>query len=123
MTDRTRLAGDYDLLAKLGAMQAVNPQTASYTATLEDRGSLVTMTVGSANNFTVPPESSVAWPVGTVITVMQLGAGATTVVAGAGVTVNVDATFTKVIAGQYSIATLIKYGTNTWVVTGDLVAA
>lgn len=123
MTDRTRLVGDYDLLAKLGSMQAINAQTASYTATIEDRGSAVTMSVGSANNFTVPPEADVAWPVGTVITVIQIGAGATTIVAGSGVTVNVDATFTRVLAGQYSVAKLIKYGTNTWVLTGDLVAA
>jgi hypothetical protein len=46
------------------------------------------MNVAGANTVTVPPNSSVAFPVGTEIKVTQIGAGATTFVAGAGVTIN-----------------------------------
>jgi hypothetical protein len=70
------------------AMIAINAQTASYTAVLTDDGKLVTMSNASANTFTVPPNSSVAFGIGTQINIAQLGAGSTSIVAGAGVTLN-----------------------------------
>jgi C4-dicarboxylate-specific signal transduction histidine kinase len=58
------------------AMIAINAQTdASYTAVLTDDGKLVTMSNASANTFTVPPNSSVAFGIGTQINIAQLGAG------------------------------------------------
>lgn len=117
---RTRISGDAELLEDLGSFPAVNPQVDSYTAVSDDRGCLVTIAKGTAVNFTIPAD---IFAVGTVLAVMQLGAGAVTVVAGSGSTVNVDATFTKVTAGQYSVAYVICYAANAWVVRGDLVAA
>ena len=62
-----------------------NTQTASYTLVLGDAAKAIEMNVASANNLTVPPDSSVAFPVGTVLEVLQYGAGQTTIVAaGAG---------------------------------------
>ena len=95
-------------------------QTASYTLTLQDKGDLVEMLVGSANNLTVPPNSSVPFPIGTQINILQTGTGQTTVVAGSGVTVN--ATPGLKIRAQWSYATLIKRGTDTWVLVGDISA-
>jgi hypothetical protein len=96
---------------------STNAQTTSYTLVLADKNKIVEMGVGSANNLTVPPNSSVAFPVGTQINVLQTGAGQTTVVAGAGVTVN--ATPGLKIRAQWSYATLIKRATDTWVLVGD----
>ena len=99
---------------------ATSAQTASYTLVAADRAKLVEMNVASANTITVPPNSSVAFPVGTKIDVLQVGAGQTTVTAGAGVTVN--GTPGLKLRAQWSSVTLIKRATDTWVVVGDLTA-
>ena len=92
----------------------VNAQTGtSYTLVLTDSGKQVTMTNAAASTLTVPPNSSVAFDVGVVITVIQLGAGAVTLTAGAGVTVNSLAT--SLAMSQYQVATLVKQATNTWI--------
>lgn len=92
----------------------VNAQTgASYTLVLADSGKQVTMTNASASTLTIPPNASVAFAVGVRIQVIQLGAGAVTLTAGGGVTVNSLAT--SLIMAQYQVATLIKIATNTWV--------
>ena len=103
------------------AMIAINAQTASYTAVLTDDGKLVTMSNASANNFTVPPNSSVAYGIGTQLNIAQLGAGQTTIVAGAGVTLNSAGTKLK-LKEQYAVATCVKTDTNTWFVVGNLSA-
>jgi hypothetical protein len=95
-------------------------QTGSYTTVLADKDKIVEMNVGSANNLTVPPNSSVAYPVGSIINIVQTNSGQTTVVAGAGVTVN--ATPGLKLRAQWSSASLIKRAENTWVLVGDLVA-
>jgi len=99
---------------------ATNAQTASYTLVLTDQSKVVEMGVGSANNLTVPLNSSVEFPTGTVITVLQTGAGQTTLVATGGVTIN--GTPGLKLRAQWSSATLIKRATDTWVAIGDLSA-
>lgn len=103
-----------------GASFSWSQQTASYTLVLADAETGVAMSVAGSNNLTVPPNSSVAFPVGTTIVVYQEGAGATTVVAGAGVTIRKRAAFTLLLAGQYAMATLVKRATDEWVLSGDL---
>ena len=103
------------------AMIAINAQTASYTAVLTDDGKLVTMSNASANNFTVPPNSSVAFGIGTQINIAQLGAGSTSIVAGAGVTINSAGTKLTLDA-QYAVATVVKTGTDEWFAVGNLKA-
>ena len=98
----------------------INTQTASYILALTDAGKLVEMNVGTANNLTVPPNSSVAFATGTTVLIGQYGAGLTTVVQGSGVTIRKDASWTLVMGGQYAMATLIKRGTNEWWLSGDL---
>jgi len=87
---------------------------------LADKDKLVEMNVATANNLPVPPNSSVAFPIGTQINVLQTGAGTTTLVAGSGVTVN--ATPGLILRARWSSVTLIKRGTDTWVAIGDLMA-
>ena len=100
---------------------AANVQTASYTLVAADAGKAVEMNVASANTLTVPPNSSVAFPVGTIVEVAQVGAGQTTVVAGSGVTIRTPATL--VLSGQWSTVSLRKRGTDDWLLAGDVEAA
>ena len=97
---------------------ATSAQTASYTLVAADRGKLVEMNVGSANTLTVPLDSTVNFPVGTQIDMLQVGSGQTTVAGAVGVTVN--ATPGLKIRAQWGGATLIKRAANTWVLIGDL---
>ena len=100
---------------------AVNVQAASYTLALTDAGKSVEMNVATANNLTVPPNSAVAFPVGTIVEVCQVGAGQTTVVAGAGVTVRTPETL--VVTGQWSTVSLRKRAPDEWVRAGDVEVA
>lgn len=98
-----------------------NSQTGTaYTLVLADASQTIEMNNESANTLTVPPNSSVAFPVGTQILVVQQGAGATTVVAGSGVTLrSVDGNLG--IDGQYASVALMKRATDEWYVVGALV--
>ena len=98
----------------------INAQAASYTLVLADKNKLVEISNASANTLTVPPNSSVAFPVGSTITILQTGAGQCTLTAGAGVTVN--GTPGLKLRTTWSSATLIKRATDTWVALGDMVA-
>jgi hypothetical protein len=63
----------------------------------------------------------VAFPVGSVVTLVQTGAGQTTIVAGAGVTIRSENSKLKLKA-QYATAGLLKIDTDTWVAFGNLSA-
>lgn len=91
----------------------------SYTAVLADANTYIRFTNGSAISFTIPPNSSEAFPVGTVIEVEQAGAGALSFVAGSGVTLNSRAS-DLTLAGQYAVAFAKKVATDTWTINGDL---
>lgn len=110
-----------DLAAKSDLNLTKNTQTASYTLVLADNGKHVEMNVASANNLTVPQNSSVAFPVGSQILVTQLGAGQTTLVADTNVTIRSNGAKLKLV-GQYAQATLVKRDTNEWIVSGNLSA-
>jgi hypothetical protein len=113
-TTGTVAAGDDSRFAAVPA----TTQASSYTLALADAGTVVESTSASAVNVTVPPNSSVAFPVGTVIELCQYGAGQITIVAGAGVTLRTASSLTTRV--QYSGASLRKRATNEWVVGGDL---
>jgi len=104
------------------AYQAINAQTGTtYTTVLADGGKLVTLSNGSAITLTIPPNSSVAYPVGTKLDFIQIGAGQVTVAGGTGVTVN--STPTLKFRAQHSGASCIKIATDTWQLVGDLAAS
>lgn len=106
-----------------GTTLTTNLQTDNYTLVLGDAGSLIAMSKGTAVNLTVPLNSSVAFPTGTQILIENTGAGLVTVVATGGVTINKAAAFTLVLREQWSMAALIKKGTDTWTLSGDLTLA
>jgi len=104
------------------AMIAINAQTGTtYTTVLADDGKLITCSNAAAIALTIPPNSSVAYGIGTQINIAQLGAGTVTITAGAGVTLNSDGAKLKTNA-QYAVATCVKTDTNTWFVVGNLKA-
>lgn len=118
---RTDSSGaDVDLEAPASAV-TVNTQTGTtYTLVLADAGKFVTMDNASASTLTVPPNSSVAFPVGSRIEGAQLGAGQVTLTPGAGVTINGDPGLK--VAAQYGVFGLIKVATDTWLAYGRLSA-
>lgn len=113
---------------QLDSKAPLNPSTnaqtgTTYTLVLGDAGKYVEMNNASTNTLTVPPNSSVAFPVGTEVTVIRTGAGLTVIAPGAGVTVDyysVSGSGTRSIKGQWSAATLVKRATDTWVLIGNL---
>ena len=105
--------------SKTNKLITTNRQTASYTLVLSDADKLVETNVASANNLTVPLNSSVAFSTGTQILLAQYGAGQTTIVATSGVTIRSNGAKLKLNA-QYSGATLIKIDTNEWYLFGDI---
>lgn len=104
-----------------GSTVSINAQTGTtYTLVLADAGKLVTLTNGSAITLTVPTNASVAFPVGTVIALAQLGAGLVSVAGASGVTINGVTPGDDDLAGQWATASLTKLDTNTWLLSGGL---
>lgn len=113
-------AAELDAVAT--AMVAINAQTGTtYTTVLGDDGKLVTCDNASSIALTIPPNSSVAYGIGTQINIMQLGAGQVTITAGAGVTLRSSGSKLKT-KDQYAVATCCKIASDTWVVVGNLSA-
>ena len=91
------------------------------TLALTDNGNYIITSSASAVTVTVPPNSSVAFPVGAEIVVFQSGAGQVTFAAGAGVTIRSKDSNLK-ISAQYAAATLKQVATDEWHLLGDLAA-
>jgi hypothetical protein len=103
----------------LSEVATTAPSAGSYTLVASDRGKLVEMSGSSANTLTVPLHSTIPYPTGTQIDILQVGTGQTTV-AGATVGVTINGTPGLKIRAQWGGATLIKRGENLWVLIGDL---
>ena len=103
----------------------LNAQTGTtYTSVLTDSYQvLVTMNNGSANTFKIPTNASVAHPVGTVITLLNIGAGTCTISAVTSGTTTVlsgGAVAAAPTVAQYRSAACIKTATDTWYVVGAI---
>jgi hypothetical protein len=109
--------------AGAGGVENVNAQTGTtYTFVLTDRDDLVTASNASAQTYTIPLNSSVAFPTGSLVNLIQIGTGQVTVVGAGGVTVlsTGGTAATPKTRARYSVLTLIKAGTDTWYATGDV---
>jgi hypothetical protein len=115
-----------DVTTNLPAPQlnfGVNTQTGTtYTTVLADNGKLITQSNASAIVTTIPPNSSVDYPVGAQITFARYGAGSLTIQGGAGVTiVSTGATAaTPTLRVTYSTCTAIQTTNDNWLVVGDI---
>ena len=102
-----------------------NAQTGTtYTFALTDNGKLVTASNASAQTYSIPTNATTAFPTGTQINIIQIGAGQVTIQAASSGTTTVSSTGATATApklrAQYSSATLIKANTDLWYVIGDI---
>lgn len=108
----------------LVAFTVGSDQTADYTPVLNDQyQALIPMNKATAVNFTIPTNASVAYPVGTVLTVLNKGAGACTIKAvtsGTTTVLSAGATAAQPSLAQYKTAACIKTATDTWYVVGAI---
>jgi hypothetical protein len=104
---------------------AINPQTTtSYTLVLGDSYQmLVTVSNASANAIKIPTNTTAAIPIGSVVTVLNIGAGTCTISAvtsGTTTVLSAGATAASPTLAQYKSAALIKTATDTWYVVGAI---
>ena len=99
-------------------------QTADYTTVLADQYQVLQlMNKATAIAFKIPTNASVAFPVGTVITVLNIGAGSCTISAvtsGTTTILSAGATAASPTLAQYKSAACIKTATDTWYVVGGI---
>lgn len=98
--------------------KTVNAQTGTtYTPVIGDANNIITLSNTASITLTIPLNSSVAYPVGTELELIQLNTGQVTVVGAAGVTLN--ATPGTKLRARYSGCGLIQVAANSWVMVGD----
>jgi len=95
-----------------------NQQSSSYTLAIADSFKMIEMSAGGT--LTIPAESTVNFPIGTAIDILQTSSSQVTIAGASGVAVN--ATPGLKIRAQWSSATIVKRSADTWVAMGDLVA-
>jgi hypothetical protein len=99
-------------------------QTADYTAVIADAYQVVElMNKATAIAYKIPTNASVAFPIGTVLTVLNIGAGACTISAvtsGTTTILSAGAVAAAPTLAQYRSAACIKTGTDAWYVVGAI---
>jgi hypothetical protein len=104
---------------------SINAVTSAYTTVLTDAAAIITASSGSAFTVSIPTNASVAYPVGSSITIIQTGSGQITIAAVTSGTTTIASTGATPTAPklrtQNSSATCIKIATDTWQVVGDIV--
>jgi hypothetical protein len=108
--------------AGVASITTFSEKTADYTLdTLDHQDNIVEMNATTVPvTFTIPTDAALAWPVGASMDVFATGDQQVTIAGDTGVTVN--ATPGLVLRTQWSSATLLKRGPDSWVVYGDLKA-
>ena len=98
--------------------------TADYTAVIADSYQVLQqMNKATAIAFKIPTNASVAIPVGSVITVLNIGAGTCTISAvtsGTTTVLSAGTVAAQPTLGQYKSAACIKVATDTWYVVGAI---
>ncbi len=102
------------------SLTTISQKTSNYTVGLADRDTMVEMSASNTVFLYIPEDSSVNFPVGTSIDVLQTGVGQ--VIVGPSGNVSVAATPGLKLRTTWSSATLLKRAANSWVVFGDLSA-
>ena len=99
-------------------------QTADYTAVLADQyQNLEIMNKATAIAFKIPTDASVAFEIGTVLTVLNIGVGTCTISAvtpGTTTVLSAGAVAASPTVAQYKSAACIKTAANTWYVVGAI---
>ena len=108
----------------LTAFTVGTANTTDYTAILADQYQVLEiMNKATAIAFKIPTDASVAFAVGTAITVLNIGAGTCTISAvtpGTTTVLSSGAVQASPTLGQYKSAVCIKTAANTWYVVGSV---
>jgi len=112
----TKTAAD----ARYTLLPSVSAKTDSYQVAVADANTVITVTHANAKIVTIPLNATAAVPVGAVIEVIGLGAGAVSLDAVAGVTLNGIDGGICALSAQYSTGWLRKIGTDAWIVSGGV---
>jgi hypothetical protein len=108
----------------LVAFDITADKTVDYTAVIADQyQQLISMNKATAVAFKIPTNASVAFAVGTVITVLNKGVGLVTISAvtpGTTTVLSAGATAASPTLAQYKSAACIKVATDTWYVVGAI---
>lgn len=91
----------------------------TYTLVLSDDGLWKSCTNGSAVTLTIPPNSSVGFPLYSSVIIEQAGAGTVTITAGAGVTIQSAGSLVNT-NGQYAVVQIFQKSTDVWSLFGNL---
>ena len=114
-------AADYNGLVTFDIGAA---QTGDYTAVSADQYQVLElMNKATAIAFNIPTNASVAFPIGTVLTVLNIGAGVCTIKAvtsGTTTVLSAGAVAAQPTLAQYKSAACIKTATDTWYVVGAI---
>ena len=114
-------AADYNGLVAF-TVGAAN--TADYTAVIADAYQVLeVMNKATAIAFKIPTNASVAFPIGTVLTVLNIGVGTCTISAvtsGTTTVLSAGAVAAAPTLARYKSAACIKTGTDTWYVVGAI---
>jgi len=98
--------------------------TADYTAVSADQYQVLEiMNKATAIAFKIPTNASVAFPIGTALTVLNIGAGTCTISAvtpGTTTVLSAGATAASPTLAQYKSAVCLKTGTDAWYVVGAI---
>ena len=121
------VAGDVLTAADMNLLPAytLNAQTGTtYTAVANDQYSkLVTQSNASASTFRIPTNATTAFPIGTVLNIINIGVGICTinaVTSGTTTILSAGAVPAAPTLAQYKAASCIKTGTDTWYVIGGV---
>jgi hypothetical protein len=97
-----------------GSLAAVATFTGNKTLALTDINTYNVSQDGTAQEVTVPAQSTVTWTADAEIHIEQGGAGVVTVTGATGVTINGVSAGSFDLAGQFSAATLKRTGSDSW---------
>lgn len=116
--------GDVLQASDMNALNRLPPNsvTTSTTLALTDEATWIDESGAGDRTLTIPPYSSVAFPLGAQILVSRSTAYTVTIAQGAGVYLYsvLGGPANRTIANVYGFVTLIKYTTNTWYIMGDV---
>ena len=89
----------------------------AYTLALSDAGGLINATTGMT--ITVPPNSTAAFATGSQVLLYRSAVSGVAITAGSGVTINAAGAASN-LSSQHSVASIMKLGTDNWVLAGDI---
>jgi hypothetical protein len=121
------ITGDVLTAASYNSLVAFTVGTANttdYTAVSADQYQVLEiMNKATAIAFKIPTNASVAFPIGTALTVLNIGAGLCTISAvtpGTTTVLSAGAVAASPTLAQYKTAVCIKTGTDAWYVVGGI---